>query len=330
MVQLSRLVEALSDPGAYDHSPRKVEMTQTQMSLVFLTDDYVYKLKKPVNLGYVDYTTLDKRLYFCNREVDLNRRLCPDVYLGVLSVTRDGNDIAINGTGETIDYAVKMRRLPADAMMDSLLARDSVTLEMVDRVAEKVADFHRRADVISGFGDSVTITTNTEENFSQTEEYIGRTISPEQYRRIMEYTRSFVKGNSSLFEKRIAEGKVRDCHGDLHAAHICFVDSVCIYDCIEFNDRFRYCDVAAEVSFLAMDIDRYGKPELSSAFVDSYIEKSGDRQLLQLLGFYKGYFACVRGKVEGFKLNDPLISDEEKAKTLTVARKYFELAESYL
>ncbi|HEY91286.1 MAG TPA: hypothetical protein G4O07_05570 [Dehalococcoidia bacterium] len=305
-------------------------MTQTQMSLVFLTEEYVYKLKKPVDLGYVDYTTLDKRLYFCNREVELNRRLCPDVYLGVLPVTRDGNEIVINGTGETVDYAVKMKRLPGDAMMDGLLTRDRVTPEMITRVAERVADFHRKADVISGFGDSATITTNTEENFSQTEEYIGRTITPEQYRRIMDYTRNFVRENSSLFEKRVAEGRVRDCHGDLHAAHICFVDNVCIYDCIEFNDRFRYCDVAAEVSFLAMDIDRYEKPGLSSAFVDSYIEKSGDRQLLQLLGFYKGYFAYVRGKVEGFKLNDALVSDEDKAKTLAVARKYFKLAESYL
>jgi len=329
-VQVSQLVEALSNPAAYDHSPLKVEMTQTQMSLVFLTEDYVYKLKKPVDLGYVDYTTLDKRLYFCNREVELNRRLCPDVYLGVLPVTSDGNEIVINGTGETVDYAVKMKRLPGDAMMDHLLTRDRVTPEMITRVAEKVAGFHRKADVISGFGDSATITTNTEENFSQTEAYIGRTITPEQYRRIMDYTRNFVKENASLFEKRIAGGKVRDCHGDLHAAHICFVDDVCIYDCIEFNDRFRYCDVAAEVSFLAMDIDRYGKHELSSAFVNSYIEKSGDRQLMQLLGFYKGYFAYVRGKVEGFKLNDPLVSEEDKAKTLTVARKYFELAESYL
>jgi len=329
-VQLSRLVEALSAPGAYDYSPQKVEMTQTQMSLVFMTDDYVYKLKKPVDLGYVDYTTLDKREYFCNREVELNRRLCPDVYLGVLPVTKDGDDITINGKGETIDYTVKMRRLPQDAMMDDLLTRDAVTPEMITRVAERVVDFHQRADVISGFGDTATVITNTEENFSQTEAYIGRTVTREQYRRIMEYTHSFIKENSSLFEERMTLSKVRDCHGDLHAAHICFIDNVCIYDCIEFNDRFRHCDVAAEVSFLAMDIDRYGKPELSGTFVNSYIEKSGDRQLLQLLGFYKAYFAYVRGKVEGFKLNDPLIADQEKTKILTVARKYFELAESYL
>ena len=330
MVELSYLVEALSDPRAYPDSPARVEMAQTQMSLVFMTDEYVYKLKKPVDLGYLDYTTLDKRLFFCHREVELNRRLCPDVYLGVIPVTRDGEGIAIDGTGETIEYAVKMRRLPRKAMMDVLLVEDRVSPQMIVRVAEKLADFHRAAETISGSGDLQTIRTNTEENFNQTRAYVGRTISPEQYQRIVESTKGFIKGNARLFGRRVSDGRIRDCHGDLHAAHICFVDGVCIYDCIEFNDRFRYCDVAAEVSFLAMDLDRYRKPELSRTFVDAYVDRSGDRQLPDLLAFYKTYFAYVRGKVEGFKLDDPLITDEEKAKTLGVARRYFELAVSYL
>jgi aminoglycoside phosphotransferase family enzyme len=133
-----------------------------------------------------------------------------------------------------------------------------------------------------------------------------------------------------LFGRRVADGRIRDCHGDLHAAHICFNKGICIYDCIEFNDRFRCCDVASEIAFLAMDLDHYGRSDLSKSFVDAYVSFSGDEDLVKLLAFYKCYRAYVRGKVEGFKLDDPLIPDEEKNKALIASKKYFELAESYL
>lgn len=327
---LPEMVQALLDPKAYPEATSGIELVQTQMSFVFLTDDYVYKMKKPVDLGYLDYTTLDKRQFYCQREVELNRRLCPDAYLGVVQITRDKGDISIGGRGEVMEYAVKMRRLPREAMLDKLLADNQVSPQMIARVAQRIAGFHQQAEVVSGFGDLDTITRNTEENFTQTIKYIGNTISQERYRRIKAYTNGFTAENASLFRKRVADGRIRDCHGDLHAAHICFTDSICIYDCIEFNDRFRYCDVAAEVSFLAMDLDRYGRADLSQDFVNAYVDKSQDKELLKLLDFYKGYFACVRGKVESFKLDDPYISGEEKARTLEVARRYFELAESYL
>jgi aminoglycoside phosphotransferase family enzyme len=215
-------------------------------------------------------------------------------------------------------------------MLDKLLADNQVSPQMIAGVAQKIAEFHQQAEVVSGFGDLDTITRNTEENFTQTIKYIGNTVSQERYRRIKAYANGFTSENASLFRKRVADGRIRDCHGDLHAAHICFTDGICIYDCIEFNDRFRYCDVAAEVSFLAMDLDRYGRPDLSQSFVNDYVAFSQDKELLKLLDFYKGYFACVRGKVESFKLDDPYISEEEKARTLEVARRYFELAESYV
>jgi aminoglycoside phosphotransferase family enzyme len=328
-LSLPEMVQALLDPKAYPEATSGIELVQTQMSFVFLADDYVYKTKKPVDLGYLDYTTLDKRQFYCQREVELNRRLCPDAYLGVVPVTRDKGDISIGGKGEVMEYAVKMRRLPREAMLDRLLADNRVSPRMVARVAQRIAEFHQGAEVISGFGDLETITMNTEENFNQTIKYIGSTISQERYRRIKAYADGFTAENAPLFRKRVAEGRIRDCHGDLHAAHICFTDNICIYDCIEFNDRFRYCDVAAEVSFLAMDLDRYGRADLSQGFVNDYVAFSRDKELLELLDFYKGYFACVRGKVESFKLDDPYISGEEKARTLEVARRYFELAESY-
>jgi len=333
MPELPELVQALLDPKAYPDPPQRVELAQTQMSFVFLADDYVYKVKKPVNLGYLDYTTLDKRQFYCQREVELNRRLCPDAYLGIVTITKHEGQIAIEGQGKAIEYAVKMRRLPHEAMMDVLLTNNKVSPQMLTGVAEKLAEFHQKAATnatISAFGDLDTIIKNTEENFSQTEKYIGNTISREKYNHVKAYTNRFIEQNASLFHQRIADGRIRDCHGDLHAAHICFCNDICIYDCIEFNDRFRYCDVASEVAFLAMDLDHYGRADLSYCFVNAYVAQSQDEELMALLDFYKCYRAYVRGKVESFKLDDPHISPDEKARVLAIAMKYFELAESYI
>jgi len=319
------------------------------MSFVFLTGDYVYKVKKPVNLGYLDYTTLEKRRFFCHQEVDLNRRLCPNAYLAVVPITmslrgasepkprakRTGrsNLLRMEGEGKAVEYAVKMRQLPQERMMDVLLPQGKVTKQMIARVAQKLAGFHQKAKTnpaIAAFGNLPIIRENTDENFSQTEKYIRLSISATAYERIKSYTVDFIDNNDSLFDKRVNEGRIRDCHGDLHAAHICFTDDICIYDCIEFNDRFRYSDVASEIAFLAMDLDRYQRADLSQHFVNTYVALSRDKELLQLLDFYKCYRAYVRGKVESFKLDDPYIPAEEKAKVLTVAQGYFQLAESYI
>jgi len=329
---LPELVKALLKPEAYPETTGKIELAQTQMSFVFLTDQFVYKVKKAVDLGYLDYTTLDKRRFFCQKEVELNRRLCPEIYLGVVPVTRDKGAIRMGGRGETIEYAVRMRRLPQEKMMNVLLADDGVSTEMIAGVAEKLAAFHKEAETnpeISAFGEIKAITRNTDENFTQTGKYIGRTISKDSYRHIKGYTESFVEKNATLFNKRVKEGRIRDCHGDLHAAHICFANDICIYDCIEFNDRFRYCDIASEMAFLAMDLDHYGRADLSRSLISAYVAESGDKELVKLLGFYKGYRAYVRGKVEGFKLDDPYISKVEKEKTQDIAASYFDLARAY-
>jgi len=333
MSQLPEMVQALLDSKAYPDAPQRVEMVQTQMSFVFLTDDYVYKVKKPVNLGYLDYTTLEKRRFYCHQEVELNRRLCADVYLSVVPIVKHKDSILVEGRGKAVEYAVKMRRLPQEAMMDVLLANNQVSPQMVTSVAHKLVEFHQRAETnanISAFGDLDTIIQNTDENFAQTEKYFGNTISQEKYHHIKNYTEVFIKKNTPLFHKRVVEGRIRDCHGDLHAAHICFTNSICIYDCIEFNDRFRYCDVASEVAFLAMDLDHHGRADLSHSFVNAYVDMSQDKELSELLNFYKCYRAYVRGKVESFKLDDPYISQEEKARVLAIAKRYFELAESYI
>jgi len=336
----SSIIEGLLKPESYPHRPPEIQLVQTQMSFVFLIGEYVYKVKKPVNLGYLDYTTLEKRRFFCQQELELNRRLCPEVYLAVVPITmslrgakRRSNLLCIEGEGKAIEYAVKMRQLPQHRMMDVLLRGNQVTSEMVTRVAEKLAHFHQKAETnskIAAFGKLDVIRQNTDENFSQTEKYIDVSIPRSKYDRIKKYSNDFIQHNSALFTKRVKGGKIRDCHGDLHAAHICFTNDICIYDCIEFNDRFRYSDVASEIAFLAMDLDRYHHSDLSRHLVNAYVELSHDEELLKLLNFYKCYRAYVRGKVEGFKLDDPYISEEGKEGALAVARSYFELAESYL
>jgi len=328
--KLPPVVEALLKPQAYPHEPQEIELVQTQMSFLFLTGEYVYKVKKPVNLGYLDYTTLEKRRFFCHQEVKLNSRLCLDAYLGVVAITGEKGEIHIEGEGSIIEYGVKMRQLPQNRMMDALLLNGQVSHEMVAKVAGKLANFHQKTTTnqeIAAFGRLSAIRQNCDENFAQTEKHIGISISPASYNRVKNYTYDFLRTNSSLFHKRVREGKVRDCHGDLHAAHVCFTNDICIYDCIEFNDRFRYCDVASEVAFLAMDLDRYQRADLSRHFVNTYVSLSHDKELLNLLDFYKCYRAYVRGKVESFKLDDPLISDNEKAKALENAKRYFQLAE---
>jgi aminoglycoside phosphotransferase family enzyme/gluconate kinase len=333
MAELPDMVRGLMQPQAYPEPTKRVRLEQTQMSFVFLTDNFAYKVKKPVDLGYLDYSTIEKRLHFCNKEVELNRRLCENTYLEVVDITRRQKAFSVNGDGETVDYAVKMRRLPRKRMMDVLLENEGISGEMIGRLAQKIAAFHGQAatnDEISAFGNIDSINRNNDENFSQTQDYIGRTISQKQFRQLAEYSRSFIIENSSLFENRVKEGYIRDCHGDLHTAHICFENGICIYDCIEFNERFRYGDTASEVAFLAMDLDHHGRADLSHNFIDKYIGFSGDEGLKKLLTFYKCYRAYVRGKVACFKLDDPYITADERDKAFQDAVGYFDLSYAYV
>jgi aminoglycoside phosphotransferase family enzyme len=334
MSELPELIQALLDPQSYAEPPRRVELVQTQISYVFIADDLVYKVKKPVDFGFLDYSTLEKRLTLCIKELELNRRLCPDAYLEVVPVTDDDGHIVMDGKGAVKEYAVKMRRLPEEAMMNVLLINNKVTPEMVNRVAKRLVEFHQRAetnDVIGDFGNLDTVTGITlEENFGQTEKYVGTIIPPEKYQLLKDYTGNFLEKNAPLFQKRVADGRIRDCHGDLHAAHICFTDGICIYDCIEFSDRLRYTDVAAEVAFLAMDLDHYNRPDLSASFIDAYVKMSGDDELKKLLNFYKCYRAYVRAKVGCFQYDDKYIDAGEKVKILENTRSYVKLAESYI
>jgi len=326
-----QVVEALMKPEAYDEEPGQIELAQTHISFVFLTRNFVYKVKKAVDFGFLDFTTLEKRRFFCEKELELNRRLCGDMYLEVVPINRS-NVIKIKGEGETVEYAVKMKRMPQERMMNKLLEENKVGNVLIDRIAKIIGEFHSNAETnerISEFGSLAIIETNWRENFDQTREFVGKTITMKNFELVRERIDDFMKRNSSLFEKRIADSRVRDCHGDIHSGNIFVTDRIYIFDAIEFNERFRYSDVASDVAFLAMDLDFKERSDLSNFFVERYVKYSGDQESTKLLPFYKCYRAYVRGKVVSFKLKDPGINSWEKKAVMKEAKAYFKLASTY-
>jgi len=330
--ELPELIRALLEPSVYPHPVDTVELVQTHISYVFLAGDFVYKVKKPVDFGFLNFTTLARRRYYCQQEVLLNRRLCPDTYLGVVRIAGEGRRLRVDGRGKVLEYAVKMRRLPALRMMDRLLADGRVSPTMVEAVARRLADFHARSETgpsIDRYGSLAVIDGNWQENFHQWEPYLDDTITAQQDRYLRAYVRSFSIRRRALLEERVRQGHIRDCHGDIRLDAVCFTDGVCIFDCIEFNRRFRYSDVAADIAFLAMDLDYHGRPDLSERLVQTYARAAGDRQALQLIDFYKCYRAAVRGKVEGFRLTQPEVRPTERHQARQAARTYFRLACRY-
>jgi hypothetical protein len=331
MIDQKQVVDALMKPEAYGEDADSIELVQTHISFVFLTGNLVYKVKKAVNLGFLDFTTLEKRRFFCEKELELNRRLCRDMYLEVVPINK-ADVIKMKGEGETVEYAVKMKRMPQEMIMSKLLEENKMGAKLVDRIAKIIAEFHSKAEAnsrINEFGSLSIIETNWKENYDQTEEFIGKTISKEDFELIRNRINNFMKQNTAVFEKRITEGKVRECHGDIHSGNIFVTNGIYIFDAIEFNERFRYSDVAADVAFLAMDLDFKKRADLSDFLVKKYIEYSEDQELTKLLPFYECYRAYVRGKVVSFKLKDPNVRSNEKNTARKEANEYFKLAANY-
>lgn len=327
----TRLTEMLK-PELYGKSKIRVRLIQTHTSWVFIAGEFAYKVKKPVNFGFLDYTTLSARKFFCNEEFRLNRLLSPELYIGVLPITDRRGRLYINGPGQIIDYCVKMRALPQSALMTNLLEKDQVTFEQIDEIARKTADFHRQAErgpEIARYGSSEIVRLNWDENFAQTMEFRGKTITAKEFNDVKKKVERFIVRNRALFRKRREQGFVRRCHGDLHSKNIFITDRIYIFDCIEFNPRFSCCDVASEVAFMAMDLDYFNRHDLANFFVERYLIYSGDEDFLRLLNFYRCYRAYVRGKVISFQLNDKTISQKARTVAKATARKYFHLAWRY-
>ena len=328
------LIDDLLDPRSLPDETTSVSLVQTHISLVFVADRFVYKVKKPVNFGFLDFSTLDRRRHFCHQEVLLNSRLSKDLYLGVLPITYDGRRHRLGKDGgEVVEYAVKMKRIPDEFLMKSVFSRGELTREHLERIAGALAAFHGSAATspeIREFGRPEAFKVNTDENFEQTERFIGATISQEDFCALRDWTSGFYVRRKGLFEARMRSGRIRDCHGDLHMEHICLTEDLHIFDCIEFNDRFRYSDTLSDIAFLVMDLEYHGGEEYSKMLWEIYQEWAGERDVEALLTFYKVYRAYVRGKVTSFQLDDESFSPTEKERAAQWARRYFELARKYI
>lgn len=325
-------LQALLRPETYGKDVKTVRLIQTHTSWVFLTGRFAYKIKKPVFFGFLDYTTLEARKFFCEEELRLNRRLSPELYFDVIPITEEQGKISLNRKGKVIDYAVKMKELPQESLMTELLKQNKISYPTIDKIAKIVADFHNQLPTdskISQFGRIETIKFNWDENFVQTEEFIGKTISRQSFELIKKAVSKYTIEHLANFNRRIKLGKIKQCHGDLHSKNIFITDKIYIFDGIEFNLRFSCCDTASEIGFFVMDLDYYGKQNLANFFVDRYLQYTQDYEMLALLDFYKCYRAYVRGKVTSFNLNDKNISEEEKAVAKKTAQRYFQLALHY-
>ncbi|MGA7123154.1 MAG: AAA family ATPase [Polyangiaceae bacterium] len=317
-------------PQAYGGlRPGRIDLVETHISLVFLTDRDVFKVKKPVDLGFVDFRTVKQRKAACDAEVLLNVRLAPEVYRGVVPIRRgqDGG-CRVDAEGPIVDWAVHMTRLPDECRADLLLARGGLTSDAIDAVAERIATFHavaRTDQATAAFGTTEAIEYNIHENLAQTRGRIEKYVSPEESEEIARWQLAFVRGHDELFAKRIEAGRIRDGHGDLRLEHVYLGQSEkpTIIDCIEFNDRFRFGDVCADIAFLSMDLAAHGRVDLAERLLARYARDANDFDLYALVDFYESYRAYVRGKIAALVAGEGW---DGPASASRDARRYFLLA----
>ena len=307
-----------------------LELIETHISWVFLSRTEVFKIKRPVDFGFLDFTTIEARRRACEAEVDLNRRLAPDVYLGVLPVTQDALGVhSINGEGRTVDWAVHMRRLDERDRADYRIDRGALTAADVDTLALRIAEFHESArcdEETTRHGAPDVIRGNVEENFDQTRASIGEYLTENEAREIEAWQLRVLK-DEKRFEARQRAGRVRDGHGDLRLEHVYFTeDSISIIDCIEFNDRFRYGDVCADIAFLSMDLAWHGRVDLAERLLATYARETSDYGLYSVVNFYESYRAFVRGKIASFLAADVEASTASRERARGEARRYFMLS----
>lgn len=327
------MVDDLQRVDRYDPVPDRVELIQTHASWVFLAGDYVYKVKKPVDFGFLDFSSRSKRHFCCDEELRLNRRLGGDYYLRVEKVVKREEGYFFGGDGLVVDYAVVMRRLPESFLMRTLLAEDKLKPRQIEALVTLLHTFYEKAKVFKDgrFGSREKVSFDVEENFSQTEVFINKTILARDFKRISDFSRGFLERKHKLFSRRVKGGFIREGHGDLHMEHICLPPDgpPVIYDCIEFNQRFRRLDVVNDLAFLAMDLEVNNRFDYASLFLSNCREKLGALFEPELLFFYKCYRAYVRGKVWSFISSDPALAEFDRDKAQAKAGRYFKLAAIY-
>jgi len=332
---LPRRLQGLLAPSAYDHPARRVELVETHISLVLLAGDYAYKIKKAVRFDFLDYGTLAIRKRMCAREVRLNRRTCPEAYLGVVPIVVRAGSARVGGSGRPVEYAVRMRRLPRDAWLPTLIARGDADSGTLRDIAAALHAFHAgaaRGRRVARFGSARTVAAIWRENLDELGRFAGATVTSRQLGVLARFGERFLREHGDLVDARAASGRVRDGHGDLRADSI-YVDRashVCLTDCIEFSDRLRCGDVASDVAFLAMDLDARRRPDLADEFAGAYIELASDDETMPfLLPFYRCQRAIVRAKVERITAADAGAPDPQRRRAAARARRLLALARRY-
>jgi aminoglycoside phosphotransferase family enzyme/predicted kinase len=328
---LPLLIEALQNPAAYDHPVDPVQVLETHISWVLLTGRYAYKIKKPVNFGFVDFTTLERRRRFCDEELRLNRRLAPQLYLDVAAVTGSAGAPRIGGRGETIEYAVKMVQFPQETLLSNVLERGELLPEHVDQLAETVGAFHARvavADAAGPFGAPEHVLQPALENLDE----LARRTSQERQRhieRLRNWTERQFTDLRPEFQRRKEYGHIRECHGDMHLGNMILSGGdVVIFDAIEFNDDFRWIDVLNDAAFAMMDLEDRGRCDLAHRFRNAYLQFTGDYGGVAVLPFYLAYRALVRAKVACLRW-EQAAEAQEQAHLRAEFQSYLDLAESY-
>ncbi|MGJ3245615.1 MAG: AAA family ATPase [Elainellaceae cyanobacterium] len=331
---LPLLIQQMLDSNFYPHPVQEpIRLIQTHISYVLLTGDYAYKIKKPLNFGFLDYSTLDKRHHFCNEELRLNQRGAADLYLNVVAIVQQGETFQFAEQGTPIEYAVKMRQFPQEALLSHQFREGKLTLELLTWLADVVADFHNKAetnDYIRSFGEISQIRAAFDENYEQTHKYIGGPQTQAQFDETWAYTDQFFSNQTDVFASRIQNNWIRECHGDLHLGNIClWNNTLFLFDCIEFNEPFRFVDVMFDIAYIVMDLEVGKRPDLSNAFLNAYVEQTGDWEGLRVLPIYINRQTYVRAKVTSFMLDDASVSDEDKQQASQTASLYYQLAWKY-
>lgn len=333
----STLHQAMLCPANYADEEGPVSFTETHISRLYFTKKHVYKIKKPVDFGFLNFTTLEQRRFYCHEEVTLNTRFCPNTYLNVVEIRKEGDiwHIGSGNSGKVVDYAVRMKRLPLERMLEVRIDQSDPDLPlMMERLGRHLAKLHLQAPPQRKTGKSRhrrQVQLNWDENLRQTAPFVGDSLQAEAQKLMSEYVQTFTQQAAALLDRREEAGFVIDGHGDLHAEHICLTDPICIYDCIEFNNRFRIDDRVADLAFLLMDLEHRGRKDLAGLLATAYLAASGaDPDFNRLLPFYKIYRAWVRGKVMSLLSRDTGLSVDAQENARRQAQDYFNQALGYL
>jgi aminoglycoside phosphotransferase family enzyme/predicted kinase len=326
------LIAALQNPALFPHPVEQFQVIETHISWVLLTGPYVYKIKKPMNFGFLDFTTLSAREHFCQQELKLNQRLTNDLYLDVLPITGTADAPQLGGEGEAIEFALKIRQFPQDGLLSTLQAKGELTTAHIDDIARQIAEFHMSTPRVlseNPLGSPEYAMAPVTQNFEQILPFLTEKADLIQLNALEAWANASYERLKPLMGRRKTDGFIRECHGDIHLGNITLIDGkVVIFDCIEFNEPFRFTDVYADTAFLAMDLEDRGLKCLARRFISQYLELTGDYQGLELLNFYKAYRALVRAKVSLFSMPADA-TPVQRATTLRQYRTYANLAESY-